>query len=108
MKRCCVCTGFVFVLICNLPVLALVQAVCSGLNWSINLNNPSQQASCVQPEVMEGSVITVEDEPMDVTDNSFLLRLEETLKDYITRKEVNVDFTQDLLSRSLIKKKKYL
>ncbi|XP_026787080.3 SMC5-SMC6 complex localization factor protein 1 [Pangasianodon hypophthalmus] len=66
----------------------LFGAVCSGLNWSINLNKLSQQASCVQPEVMECSPITVEDEPMDVTDNSFLLKLEETLKDYITRMEV--------------------
>ncbi|XP_053509968.1 SMC5-SMC6 complex localization factor protein 1 [Ictalurus furcatus] len=61
---------------------------CSDLNCSINLNKPSQQASCVRPEVMECSSITVEDEAMDVPDDSFLLKLEETLKDYINRMEV--------------------
>ncbi|XP_047674008.1 SMC5-SMC6 complex localization factor protein 1 isoform X2 [Tachysurus fulvidraco] len=66
----------------------LFGAVCSSLNWSINLNKPSQQASCVPLEVMECAPVTVEDEPMDVTDDTFLLKLEETLKDYITRMEV--------------------
>ncbi|XP_058230754.1 SMC5-SMC6 complex localization factor protein 1 [Hemibagrus wyckioides] len=66
----------------------LFGAVCSDMNWSINLNKVSQQASCVRPEVMECAPITVEDEPMDITDNSFLFKLEETLKDYITRMEV--------------------
>ncbi|XP_060762929.1 SMC5-SMC6 complex localization factor protein 1 isoform X2 [Neoarius graeffei] len=68
----------------------LFGVVCSGLNWSINLSKRSQQASCVQPEVMECSSVTVEDEPMDVTDNSFLLKLEETLKDYISRMKFQV------------------
>lgn len=81
----------------------MFQAVCSGLNWSINLNKLSQQESCVEPEVMECSVLTVEDEPMDVTHNSLLLKLEETLKDYITIMEVNTDFTDpDILLGSLI------
>lgn len=62
------------------------------MNWSINLNKLSQQASCVRLEVMECAPVTVEDEPMDVTDDSFLLKLEETLKDYITRMEVNAGF----------------
>ncbi|KAK3514531.1 hypothetical protein QTP70_021511 [Hemibagrus guttatus] len=66
----------------------LFGAVCSDLNWSINLNKVSQQASCVRPEVMECAPVTVEDEPMDITDNSFLFKLEDTLKDYITRMEV--------------------
>lgn len=52
------------------------------------MNKLSQQASGVQPEVTECGVITVEDEPMDVGDDSFLARLEETLKDYITKMEV--------------------
>lgn len=77
----------------KLHVLVPLQPSCSDLNCSINLNKPSQQASCVRPEVMECSSITVEDEAMDVPDDSFLLKLEETLKDYITRMEVSADFT---------------
>ncbi|KAM9446682.1 SMC5-SMC6 complex localization factor protein 1 [Clarias gariepinus] len=65
----------------------LFGAVCAELDSSINLNKRSQQTSCVQPEVMECSSIIVQDEPMDVTDYSPLLKLEETLKDYITRME---------------------
>lgn len=52
---------------------------------------------------MECTSVTVEDEPRDVTDNSFLLKVEETLKEYITRMEVNTDFTgPDILLSSLI------
>lgn len=88
LKQCCISPGLVFVLICTLCALALLQSLCLGLNWSINLNKLSQQASCVQAEVMECTVIKVEDEPMDVSDNSSFLKLEETLKDYISRMEV--------------------
>lgn len=88
LKQCCISPSLVSLLVCKLCALVLLQSLCLGLNWSINLNKLSQQASCVQAEVMECSVITVEDEPMDVSDNSFLLKLEEALKDYITRMEV--------------------
>lgn len=53
---------------------------------------------------MECSSITVEDEAMDVPDDSSLLKLEETLKDYITRMEVSADFTDPaiVVSSSII------
>ncbi|KAI5088219.1 SMC5-SMC6 complex localization factor protein 1 [Silurus meridionalis] len=66
----------------------LFGALCSGLNCSINSNKVSQQASCVHPEVTQCTSITVKDEPMEVTNNPFLMMLEETLKDYVTRMEV--------------------
>ncbi|XP_062873924.1 SMC5-SMC6 complex localization factor protein 1 [Trichomycterus rosablanca] len=60
----------------------------SALNSSVRWEKPIQEARLMQLEALESSIISIEDEPMDVTDNSLLSELEEKLQDYIKKNEL--------------------
>uniref|UniRef100_A0A4W4G0M5 BRCT domain-containing protein n=1 Tax=Electrophorus electricus TaxID=8005 RepID=A0A4W4G0M5_ELEEL len=66
----------------------LFGPVCSSLDWSINVDTLSYSASSVQTQTPRATSEKTEDEPTDDDDHLILLELEEKLKSYITKMEL--------------------